>query len=102
MNYIEPIKIQLEEKLNEHCNMFKIIGTPNDTPRYYNFKNYNSETNILKVGSTQNNGLFFEIDCTKFKNEYQYILLDMAIFWEQFKKFRTDFLNKNHPTINIH
>jgi len=91
MNYIAPIKSQLEKELNIIANIYKVIGTPLETPRYFNFRNFNEDTKVLIIGSTQNS-LAFEIQ-TNFK------WVDVNDFWAQFKEFRTDYLKENHPTI---
>ena len=46
-NYIEPIREELETALNQHCIIFKTIGSPLETPRYYNFGGHDKEKNTL-------------------------------------------------------
>lgn len=58
IDYITPIKNQLNEKMHEVCKTFMLIGTPRETPRYYNFGGFDEDTNTLKIKSTQNNNLF--------------------------------------------
>ena len=91
IDYIQPIKNKLNYNMQETCNMFMAIGSPSETPRYYNFKSFDDGT--LTIGSTQKDGLFFKID-TNFK------FIDVHDFWEQFKEYRTEFLLNNYPTIN--
>ena len=101
IDYITPIKNQLNEKMHEVCNMFMLIGTPRETPRYYNFGGFEEETNTLKIKSTQNSNLFFTIDC----NGLNYDAITFSPcddFWQQFKEYRTEFLLKNYPTINAY
>ena len=93
INYITPIEKELDEKLHEVCNMFMLIGSPSDTPRYYNYKSL--ENGILKIGSTQKDDLFFQI-----KTDYEFINAD--IFWSQFREYRTKFLLNNYTTINAY
>ena len=92
-NYIQPILEQLNYNMEQTCNMFMLIGSPSETPRYYNFKSF--DDGILTIGSTQKDGLFFKID-TNFK------FIDVNNFWQQFKEYRTNFLLENYPTINIY
>ena len=89
-NYITPIKNQLDNQMNQVCNMFMLIGSPSETPRYYNYGSL--EDGILKIESTQKNNLYFTI-----KTDFDFI--DVDIFWQQFKEYRTKFLFDNYPTI---
>jgi len=98
-DYITPIKDQLNYQMQETCNMFMAIGTPRETPRYYNFGGFDAETNTLKIKSTQNDDLFFTIDC-KGLNFNSLAFLPCNEFWQQFKEYRTQFLLENYPTIN--
>jgi hypothetical protein len=70
--------------------MFMLIGTPRETPRYYNFKDLDNK--ILTIGSTQKDGLFFKVQ-TELED------IDFEDFWKQFKSYRTEFLFKNYPSI---
>jgi len=98
MNYIEPIKTQLNEAMHLHCSLFCTIGSENETPRYYNFKTYNYKTKTLTIGSTQKSDLFFTIDCEDFNFGY----FDSTDFWTQFKEYRTNFLLENYTTISVY
>lgn len=93
MNYIEPIKEALDENMHMECSIFMLIGIPRETPRYMNFGNYNLDTKVLRIQSTQTSGIFFDIE-----TDYDYIECD--VFWHQFKEYRTKFLKDNYPTIN--
>ena len=92
MNYIEPIRKELEENLHKQCVAFMLIGTPRETPRYINFGKFYMDTKVLRMESTQTSNIFFEIE-TPFKR------IGANEFWEQFKEFRTEFLQNNYPTI---
>jgi hypothetical protein len=93
MNYIEPIKKQLDSNMHDQCVMFMLIGTPYESPRWMNFGEFNNETKVLTIESTQKSGVFFNIE-----TDFDYV--EVNVFWEQFKKYRTEFLCKNYPTIN--
>ncbi len=97
-NYIEPIKTELEKGLHEISKMFCLIGTPNETPRYFNFGGADIETNKIKIKSTQVD-IWFEVVAPY---NVEYVLCDCTIFWEQFKQFRNEFLQKNYPTIDLY
>ena len=92
MDYIEPIRKELEENLHEQCVAFMLIGTKRESPRYINFRDFDMNTKVLRMQSTQTESVFFEID-TPFE------IVDVTDFWEQFKEFRTEFLQNNYPTI---
>ena len=97
MNYIEPIKKELEENLHKFSQLYILIGNGvNDTPRYFNLKMYDCMKKTLKIGSTQRNDLFFIIDIEDKLEMY----IDTNEFWQQFAKFRTNFLLENYPTID--
>ena len=103
MDYITPIKNQLNEKMHEVCNIFMLIGTPRETPRYYNFGGFDDDTNTLKIKSTQNDNLFFTIDCKNLNYEsLTFLTSNQNDFWQQFKDYRTQFLLKNYPTIDAY
>jgi Rad3-related DNA helicase len=103
MDYITPIKEQLNERMHEVCNIFMLIGTPLETPRYYNYAgrlgddddNIPRENTTIRIGSTQNRRLFFLVE-----TPFDYFEIQTDEFWEQFKKYRTEFLTANYPTIN--
>lgn len=95
MDYIKPIKDQLDEKMHEACILYMTIGTPRETPRYYNFRDFDIDTKTLTIGSTQKQSLFFTIDMSS--TNIDFILLDD--FWRQFKEYRTNFLQTNFDTI---
>jgi hypothetical protein len=93
IDYIIPIKKQIDEKMHETCNMFMLMGMPHETPRYYNYSSL--ENNILTIGSTQKIALNFKI-----KTDFKFI--EVNEFWQQFKEYRTKFLLNNYPTINAY
>tara|TARA_R100000541_G_scaffold56759_2_gene66379 strand:+ start:853 stop:1155 length:303 start_codon:yes stop_codon:yes gene_type:complete len=100
MDYITPIKKELEIKMHEVCRMFMLIGSPHETPRYYNFGGFVDGENIIKIKSTQNSNLFFTIKMNELLIED--LRFEITEFWQQFKEFRTDFLLTNYPTINAY
>lgn len=95
-DYITPIKKQLDEKMHELCAIYMVIGTPRETPRFYNFRDFNIDTKTLTIGSTQKQSLSFEIDLSK--TDIDVIFVEE--FWQQFKEYRTKFLLENYKTIN--
>ncbi len=97
MNYIEPIKKELEENLHKFSQLFILIGKGNrETPRYFNLKEIDPINKTLKIGSTQQSNLFFIINYGNKINSF----IDSNDFWQQFKEFRTSFLLENYPTID--
>ena len=93
MDYIKPIKEQLDANMHDRCVMFMLIGTPRESPRWMNFGNHDLDTKVLRIQSTQTSRIFFEVE-----TDYDYIEVD--IFWPQFKQYRTEFLIEHYPTIN--
>ena len=96
MDYIEPIKSELESKMHEVCLEF-LSGKKQSlaTPRYYNFGEFDNDSKVLTIQSTQ-------YHLWEFKVQTQFNFIDVTEFWEQFKKFRTEFLLENYPTINVY
>ena len=92
MNYIEQIKEQLDEQMDLQCVAFMLLGTPRETPRYLNFGGFDNDTRVLTIESTQVSHVFFNIE-----TDFDYV--EVHIFWEQFKEYRTKFLTDNYPTI---
>lgn len=93
MNYITPIKKQLDSNMHDQCVMFMLIGTPAESPRWMNFEDFNMDTKVLTIQSTRRSGIFFNV-------ETDFDWVDCEEFWAQFKLYRTSFLIDNYPTIN--
>jgi hypothetical protein len=93
MDYIKPIKNQLDEQMHNQCVAFMLIGTQRETPRYMNFGEFDNDTKVLTIQSTQTSKIFFDIE-----TDFDFIEVDK--FWVQFKEYRTEFLIENYPTIN--
>jgi hypothetical protein len=93
MEYIAPIREQLDSNMHDHCVMFMLVGTPAESPRWMNFGGFDNDTRVLTIQSTQRSGIFFNI-------ETDFDFVEVHEFWEQFKKYRTEFLLTNYPTIS--
>ena len=100
MDYIKPIKKELNQEMHRVCKTFMLTGTPRETPRYLNLKDYEETDNnsfVIEIMSTIVYELGFQISTPE---NYPYI--DFDKFWEQFKEYRTKFLLKNYPTIKAY
>lgn len=100
MNFT-PFFQKYEDVLNMNmhriCALFCTIGNGStESPRWYNFREI-SEDNILRIGSTQIEGLFFELQISA--SEARAIKCAFEAFWQAFKEYRTEFLKANYPTI---
>jgi|14BtaG_2_1085337.scaffolds.fasta_scaffold00362_26 hypothetical protein len=104
VDYITPIKDQLDENMHLHCSVFITIGSQIETPRYYNYGGYDEETKKIKIRSTQTDRLFFWVDISdqseEYINDFMYTIDIVSEFWAQFKEYRTNFLKENYPTID--
>jgi len=103
VDYITPIKDKLDENMHLHCSVFITIGSQLETPRYYNFREYDAENKKIKIQSTQTNRLFFWVDISDQPQEYIEqieFMYPVEDFWAQFKEYRTNFLKENYPTID--
>ena len=94
MNYIEPIKEKLDQKMHEQCVAFMLIGNQKETPRYLNFGGFDSNTKILKIESTQTRRVYFYV-----QTDFDFFDVEVHEFWAQFKEYRTKFLTDNYPKI---
>jgi len=93
---ITPIKDQLDEQMMHHCALFVTIGNGGtESPRWYNYREFDPDSNMLTIGSTQKSSLFFTVDCKKL--DVGFVSCDE--FWSQFKEYRTEFLRTNFKTI---
>lgn len=97
MDLITPIRDQLEENMHFHCMTFCLIGTPLETPRYYNKGGVDFENNKLTIQSTQRSSLYFTVDIPEGTAAFY---CEPDVFWQQFKEFRTQFLLDHYPTID--
>ena len=94
MDYITSIKELLNEQMHNTCILFCTIGTPLESPRWFNYREIDREENTITIGSTQRQALYFTI-----KADYSVNLIEVSEFWNQFKQYRTEFLQTNYPTI---
>lgn len=96
MNYITPIKTALDIEMRSHCDAYLIYKRLYTSPRFYNFGDFDYDTRILTIQSTQNRDLFFKIDCKHLDVGF----FDGSEFWQQFKEYRTNFLLDNYLEID--
>jgi len=96
VDYITPIKKQLNKRMTECSLLYMAIGTIRETPRYYNFRDFDIDTKTLTIGSTQKQSLFFTVDLSDTDIDF----ISCSDFWKQFKEYRTKFLQNNFKTID--
>ena len=92
MDYITPIKKELDKQMTIYSELYLRNGQEYQTPRYFNFDSFDMETKILTIGSTQRSYLKFQI-----QTEFPFV--EVHEFWNQFKEYRTEFLKKNFEMI---
>lgn len=93
MDYITPIKEELDNAMHTMCTLFMTVGFPAESPRWFNFREFDDDTKVLGIGSTQRQKLGFTI-----QTEFNHVPCDE--FWPQFRAYRTQFLKDNYPTID--
>lgn len=93
-DYITPIKDKLDEEMHNICILFCTIGTPSESPRWFNFGGKAMDSNKIKIASTQRN-IYFWIEVP-----YDIDYIDVEDFWLQFKQYRTNFLQTHYKTIS--
>ena len=99
MEILEKYKEQILEKFEQHCQVFKLIGSPEESPSYYNIGRFDKENYTQRFESTQNSKLFFDIEIEggDYRDFYH---MDTNEAWQWFKQVRTNYLIDNHPTID--
>ena len=96
MDYIKPIKKELEKNLHQFCQVYMLMGNGgSESPKYLNIFEYDAFKNTLIIASTQKQSLNFTIHLNNKLDDY----VNFNDFWTQFKQFRTNFLIQNYPTI---
>jgi len=95
-DFITPIKDKLDFEMHQQCVVFMLLGTPRESPRWLNYGGFDIDTKVLRIESTQTSHIFFEIETEGFNH------IPCDEFWLQFKKYRTEFLEKYYPTIKTY
>lgn len=96
MDYITPIQSNLEHWMHKMCETYIIMGTPEESPRWFNLKEIDHNNRTITISSTQEL-LGFTIPVPE---DYPlHHLEDNREFWAQFKTFRTQFLTTYYSTI---
>lgn len=79
--------------MHNFCMLFVTIGSGRrESPRWLNFGSIDTDKKELTIKSTQNSGLGFTISVP-------YRFVEVEEFWEQFREYRTKFLQENYKTI---
>lgn len=100
---LEANKEAILNQLNEVSNMFKLVGFPEETPRYFNFEKFDEETNKIYFCSSQRSKLKFWVTLnpeTMGEHFADRLSVSSSDVWKWFKQVRTNFLIDNHPTID--
>lgn len=104
MNIIEKYKDQIEAGLELAAERF-LLDTQSThlSPRWFNTFGValyeitdNAEEFVWRIKSTQI-GIGFDINVTE--EEADYIMLEWEDAWQDFKRFRTQWLEENYPQI---
>lgn len=87
------------ENLEQYCIHYKIIGGKGETPRYSQLFIEEREDGkfVLQLQSTITN-IFYNV--CDFNHEYDDVHFFRKNSWDTWKKIRTKYLIKNHPTID--
>lgn len=93
---------ELNHGLYKMCALYVTIGSGNvESPRWINFDEFiiKEDKNYIRFRSTQRSGIGFEFQITEKE------MIDLSCcseeLWASFKSFRTDYLQKNYPTISV-
>ena len=99
-NVLMKYKEAIEAKLMKQCAVFVTIGSPIESPRWINLgTRYPDDDTHIRFESTQCAHIWFEIEVSK-EDKSEYESTDGLESWATFKKIRTEFLQKNFPTIS--
>jgi hypothetical protein len=77
-----------------------LIGTRPETPRFYNIGDKDRDNKRFLIQSTQKHGLFFWVEAPDEEYWNKLISGEISEIWAQIKKWRTQFLLENYPTID--
>ena len=105
MNLIEKYKEQIEAGLKEAAERYITSGYLSYSPRWFNtngiLDHYDNDGNEIydwRIKSTQCS-VGFNIPITKEEMEY-YKMDGFSDMWDDFKRFRTQWLEENYPQIS--
>tara|TARA_Y100001947_G_C10180875_1_gene236486 strand:- start:36 stop:353 length:318 start_codon:yes stop_codon:yes gene_type:complete len=102
-DFITPIREELEYEMHEYCSNFLKEHSecfPSClwlSPRYFNFGDFDYESKILRIQSTQYDSPNMGFDIQTGFDEIM-----SEDFWPQFKRWRTRFLEKYYPRIRTY
>lgn len=85
------------ELLDYWCDVYKLIGTQRETPRYSQLK---AEDGKLYIYSTINSDIKYLVCDITEEQEIKFCF--GSKLWEWWKENRTNHLITNHPTINAY
>lgn len=92
----KQLRDDLLGKIEDHCTMYKLIGSsPEESPAYFNVHEYDFFERILTIKSTQKNiGFTMEIEEEDFNEKFNF-----DKFWNEFKILRDEYLSEHHPEL---
>jgi hypothetical protein len=86
--------------LNTWCNTFKVIGTPDETPRYSQiYPKYISPSQEGYCLRSTVCPVNYSVDLTADEITLLFRAEERQILWDAWKAYRTQFLITNHKTI---
>ena len=101
MDFITPIKTELDAKLHEfskkHLMLTGLSIADAYLPRWFNFDKYEDGKLYIK-SSISSKGFYITVP-EELQDDYFVLMYEHADFWQQFKAYRTEFLKNNYPNI---
>lgn len=100
---LELLRDPFIEQLNNQANIFKVIGTPIESPRWFQYHCDRNEPGILFIGHSQRKELWIKLDITMFTDDEQWMLQhgDYMEIYRFFREVKYKHLKDNHPTIEL-
>lgn len=101
---LESLREDFLQQLENQCNVFKVMGTREESPRWFQYRVDKNENGKLYIGHSQCNYMFIKLDITAFTEDEQFILCQtrhQCDVYEFFKELKYDYLRNNQPTIDI-
>ena len=95
LSKLDSIKAKALKALELWAMTFKLIGSPEETPR---FSQLMRRGDVYVLKSTQKD-LFYDLGLTEEENNLL-LYADTRKLWDWWKQIRTEYLLENHKTIN--
>lgn len=99
---LELLKGSFLEQLENQCNVFKVMGSMHENPKWFQYHIGRNEPGILFIGHSQCSYMFIKLDISSFTENEQFLLTlndKQETVYDFFKSLKYDYLANNQKTI---